>query len=479
MEQFGNPPLRRPLLACCGAVGLLIAVPQVQAADISSPQEAATRPAIKTNRWQEDWSALAEPSLRTHPLDTIKYLPLRRNDARSYLSLGLNWRARLETNDAPAFGTSGSAEDTYLLQRLQVHADLHFNSRWRLFTQIEDVRSVGKQAPSMTDRNPLDLRLAFVSYTAALNGGVLMARVGRQDFAFDQQRFLSLRDGPNVRQSFDAVWLHYERGSWEVSGFLSQPVQYASRESFDDVSNQHLRFHLLRIERHGPGDRSLSAYYARSDADDASYGDETGQERRDSLAMRVAGSAAQWDWDAEGMIQGGDVGNADVHAWAVGTRVGYTFADTTWRPRLGLQMDAASGDSRRDDGRLETFNPLFSNGTYNFSLAGYTGYVNLIHLKPSLTVKPSHDLKVSAALGLLWRQTTADAVYVQPDVAIAGTAGQGRRRTGTYAQLRTDWVLRPNLGAAIELVHYGVEQALRSAGAHDSNYAGAELKFAW
>ena len=38
--------------------------------------EEAKRPEIRTNRWQEDWSALADPALRTEPFDAIKYIPI-------------------------------------------------------------------------------------------------------------------------------------------------------------------------------------------------------------------------------------------------------------------------------------------------------------------------------------------------------------------------------------------------------------------
>ena len=449
-------------------------------ATVQTPEAQPERPSIRSNRWQEDWSALADPALRTQPLDSFKYLPLRRSDPDRYLSFGMTWRDRVETIDAPAFGTRGqTGRDTYLLQRVQVHADVHFNASWRFFAQVEDVRSFGKEHPSATDRNPLDLRLAFLSYAAPLRGGTLMARLGRQDFAFDQQRFLSLRDGPNVRQSFDAAWLHYERGSWEVSGFLSQPVQYDSQEPFDDSSSRHLRFHLLRAERHGPGDHSLSFFYARYDADDAQYHDASGREQRNVLDVRLAGSSAPWDWDVEGVIQGGEVGSAEVRAWALGARAGYTFADGGWTPRVGIQVDAASGDKRTGDARLETFNPLFPNGSYSFSLAGNTGYVNLIQVKPSLTLFPSEGLEVSVALGLLWRHTTADAVYLQPDIPVAGTAGLPDRNTGAYAQFRAEWQLNPNLSTALELVRYDVGDTLRSAGGRNSEYVGVELKFVW
>src|SRR4029077_19968242 len=120
-------------------------------------------------------------------------------------------------------------------------------------------------------------------------------------------------------------------------------------------------------------------------------------------------------------------------------RRGYTFANMNWSPRVGIQLDAASGDGNTRQ-TFGTFNPLFPNGYY-FTLAGYTGYANLIHIKPSLTLAPTSSLKIAFAAAALWRQTTADAVYIQPDVAVPKTAGRPGAYTGSYGQFRLDWTI--------------------------------------
>lgn len=106
----------------------------------------------------------------------------------------------------------------------------------------------------------------------------------------------------------------------------------------------------------------------------------------------------------------------------------------------------ASGDERRDilDG-------------YYITLAGYTGYVNLIHVKPVLRIRPTPKLSLLSAVGLQWRETTADAVYV----------------------LRAKWAITRKLAGAIEVVIFQVGEALRRARGHDVNYLGVELNYGW
>ncbi|MCC8940313.1 alginate export family protein [Bradyrhizobium sp. Arg68] len=438
--------------------------------------ENTARPQIKTNRWQEDWSTLANPAFRTEPFDAIKYIPVMPGDPQTYLSLGMTLRERFESVNAAAFGIGGSKSDNYLIQRLQFHLDFRFAEHWQLFLQGEDDRAFGKNVVTTVDQDPLDVRLAFLAYVNATQAGTFKTRVGRQDFDFDLQRFVSSRDGPNVRQSFDAVWGDWESGPWRFIGFLSQPVQYFLDHPLDDISNSHFRFHTLRVERQVLGTNELSAYYSFYQKDNVRFLDAIGDEKRNAFDVRFAGKSNEVDWDLEAMGQTGVIGGKDIRAWAVGARTGYTFAQLGWQPRVGLQVDAASGDRRPGDNVLGTFNPLFPNGYY-FTLAGFTGYVNLVHVKPSLTVKPVQNLSVMGALGFQWRETTADAIYVQPSIPVAGTAGKGSPWTGAYAQLRVDYQFDAHLKGALEAVHYKIGDTIRQAGGHDSDYLGLELKY--
>jgi hypothetical protein len=55
-----------------------------------------TRPAIAFNRWQEDWSVLADPRTPHEPFDELKYISLSSTDPKAYLSFGADLRERFE-----------------------------------------------------------------------------------------------------------------------------------------------------------------------------------------------------------------------------------------------------------------------------------------------------------------------------------------------------------------------------------------------
>ena len=465
-------------LLLAGAVCLAAHGARAEDDTAPSANPAPERPSIHLNRWQEDWSVLADPELRTEPLDSLKYIPLSSDEPNSYVSLGLNLRERVESTQLAPFGIGNPHTDTYLIQRLEVHADIRPNAHWQIFVQLQDDRAFDKDLITPVDKNPLDLEQAFVTYSNEAGGGQLKVRVGRQQMGFDLQRFIGVRDGPNVRQSFDAVWADWEKSAWRFIGFWSHPVRNVPDTPFDDYSNSGLQYGGFRVERNDVGPGKLSAYYSRYDADGAHYLDGSGNERRDNLDVRYQIARGPVDWDLEVMRETGRVGNERIRTWAVGSAGGYTFEHARWSPRIGLQLDLASGDRRAGDGTIGTFNPLFPNAYY-FTLMSTPTYANLIHLRPSLELRPVQNLKLIARVGLQWRETTEDAVYVIPNRPVPGTAGMPGRWTGIYEQLRAEWQINRNWAAAVEGVQYQVGDAIRRAGGLNANYVNVELRFGW
>jgi len=436
------------------------------------------RPAIDFYRWQEDWSVLADLRIKREPGDELKYIPLWPGDPQSYLSFGITSRQRIETTNAALFGIAGNRSETYLLDRLELHADLHLTDHFRLFAEIESAFAPGLANPNPVDSNPLDMRLLFLDMTGTFLDGEYKLRIGRQEIAFDLQRFVSVRDGPNVRQAYDAVWGDYEKGGWRLTGFLSQPVQYRNEMAFEDYSDKDFTFCGVRLQRVLFEVSKLALSFSDFHQGDVKFPAASGAERRFSWDVHYFGAARGFDWDIEGVTQSGSIGEKRIDAWALGSLAGYSFAEVPWQPRFGLQLDAASGDRGHGNQTFGTFNPLFPNGYY-VTLSGFTGYTNFIHVKPSLSLNPVKNVKVVGSLGELWRQTTRDAVYVQPDVPVPGTAGQSGRRSSTYGQLCIDWDVTRSLSVSLEYDHYEVAEVIRRAGGHDSDYLGVQFSWGW
>jgi Alginate export len=461
------------------AVGVLCAAaPQIASADDQSKISTPQRPPIMFNRWQEDWSVLANPGVAREPFDELKYIPLSSFDPRTYLSFGANTRERFESNNAPNFGTGPNRSQNYVISRNEFHADLRVADQVQAFVQFQADYAPWKTMLTPVDRNRLDLEQAWVALTEPVGGGTLKLRAGRQQFGFDLQRFVAVRDGPNVRQSFDAAWADYENGPWRFITFYSLPVQVRDNTIFDDYSSVTAQtFGMARAEYKFSESLFIAGYYANFTQANARFANASGDERRDIFDVHLNGNANHFDFDLELMGQTGQIGIEPIKAWAVGSLAGYTFADVNLSPRLGIQLDAASGDGN-SKGSFGTFNPLFPNGYY-FTLASYTGYTNLIHVKPSLTLSLSPSLKLMFAAAAQWRQNTADAIYTQPDIPVPNTSGRPGAYTGSYGQVRLDWMIDRATSFAIEAVHFAVGDTLRKTGAHDSNYVGVEIKRGW
>jgi hypothetical protein len=420
---------------------------------------------------------LADPDVPREPLDELKYIPLSSDDARTYMSFGGNIRERFEVNDTN-FGTGANRQDSYLLSRTEAHLDLRIHGQAQVFFQLQSDISPGKQRPAPVDQDRLGIEQGFVAVTEPLEDGVVAIRIGRQENGFDLQRFLSVRDGPNVRQSYDGVSVAYTSGPWRLITLYTHPVQNRNSSLFDDYSSPHLSFGLVRIERQVTSSSSLSGYVGQLRQDDARFPSASGNERRDLVELRYTGVSGRIDWDAEAMSQSGRIGQQAIRAWATGAVVGRTFGSTRFRPRISLQFDAASGDKSSTDNQLDTFNPLFPSGYY-FTTAGYTTYANLVHVKIDVSIDAPANVKLSSGIGVEWRQTIADAIYTLPDVPVPDTVGRGGRYVGTYGQFRAECGLTPHIALALEVVHFSAGATVVSVGGHDTNYFGAEVRYGW
>src|ERR1700744_4421775 len=141
-------------------------------ADDPAPQ----RPAIMFNRWQEDWSVLADPRVPRQPFDEFKYIPLSETDHYTYLSFGADTRERFEENDNAGFGTGANRNQDYVISRNEFHADLRVANQLQAFVQLQSDFAPWKTMLTPVDQKRLDLEQAFIALTEPVDGGTLKLR---------------------------------------------------------------------------------------------------------------------------------------------------------------------------------------------------------------------------------------------------------------------------------------------------------------
>src|SRR5262249_33291794 len=207
--------------------------------------------------------------------------PLSAFDPKTYLSFGGDVRERFEANNAANFGVGANHSQSYVLSRSEAHLDLRVADQLQVFVQLQSDFAPWKTILGPVDRDRLDLEQAFAILTEPIGGGTGKVRLGRQQFAFDLQGFRAVRDGPNLRQSFDAAWGDYEIGPWKFIAFYSRPVQVLDERAFDDYSSNSETFSVARVQRRFSDTTTLSGYYAHFTQNNARYANAFGDEHRE------------------------------------------------------------------------------------------------------------------------------------------------------------------------------------------------------
>ncbi|WP_119688731.1 alginate export family protein [Pseudomonas putida] len=461
--------MTRPLNRWWVPVVLLSIGQCVQAA---SPLEQSRPGRPGAPRWVEDYRFLDAPAKASDPFDGVRY---HRLSESAWLQLGAEARYRADVFNKPFFGLRGLNDDSYLMQRLQAHADLHlFDDAVRTFVQVENTRAFGKDLYSPNDESRNEVRQAFVDFNHDFAQGRYTTRIGRQEMGLGDQAWVTYRDSPNIRLSFDGVRasLNLKDGR-KLDAFAFRPLK-TGEDSWDDGSNNAVKFYGLYGTLPLTAAWNIDLFAFGLETDDRSLAGEAGDEQRYTFGTRVFGrqQALDWSWNLAG--QTGHLGNASIRAWALSSDTGYTFAHA-WQPRLGMRIDAASGDRELGDGKVNTFDPLFPrNGVYGE--ASLTTLSNIIVVGPTFGFSPWRTLRFEPGVFEVWKQRAEDGVYMPGMSMLANTRGTGRH-VGTIYRANTRWLATPNLTLDVDLKYYDVSSAIKDAGGEDSSFISLRATF--
>ncbi|MET0365684.1 MAG: alginate export family protein, partial [Sphingobium sp.] len=408
-------------------------------------REAWQPPTLTTTRYDEDWSVLADPARRSGRwIDDLKYVPLD-DDGSIWVGTGGEIRLRSENYRNAGWGDAPAPDDGYVWARAMPYVDVHAGAV-RAFVQPIVAYAAGvRPAAGPVDRTGVDLLQGFAEVALPLgNDMTLMVRGGRQMLSFGTERLIGTRYGPNVPLAFDGVRADVTKGNLTVRLLAVRPVR-SGTGAFDDATS-HTRG-LWGAYATVPG---FDLYYLGYRNRDAQFGGERGAELRHSIGVRGHGTAGAFEWNVEGVFQFGRFADQRIAAWTLATEVGYRFTHMPMTPRVMARVNMASGDQRRGDGRLGTFNALFPKGKY-FGELSPVGPYNIINANPSVTLALGKGVSLAVAGTAYWRQSRGDGVYDIPGNLLRAPGNATSRFIGKEVEATLSWQATSDLELSTSL----------------------------
>lgn len=371
-----------------------------------------TLPPLQMLRAEEDYRPLGDDQFQPKNFwERIKYLPLSfRKD--HFLSIGGEVRYQYEFFHNNNWGEGIQDPSGWWLQRYMLHTHWQLG-RFRLFAQLQSGLLLGARPdPRGIDQDVLGWHQAFAEYRFLREQKAeLTARLGRQELWYGSRRLVSVREGPNLRQSFDAVRLLYRRAGWQVDAFASYFVDNAFGV-LDNIRLTEERLwgvyavvdYPLKLPFH------TDMYYLGFQSPFREYQEGLVDQTRHSFGIRWWKTEGNFHFNNEAVYQIGSSSVGDIRAYTLSFDVNYQFPALAFRPQVGIKTEIISGDEATGDGRLGTFNALYPRGAY-FGLIALIGPSNLIDVHPSLELHLTKNTALVLDWDVFWRHQTADGVY--------------------------------------------------------------------
>jgi hypothetical protein len=399
-------------------------------------------------REDDDWSFLADPNLRQEFWDPIKYIRLRHGRNDWFLSMGGEAREIWEQIGNDNWGQQPFM-NSYFNERYMLYFDVHYGKHVRSFVEFKSgLNSYRIGGPRPIDEKKLDFQTAFLEVGMENERDWIKFRAGRLEMEYGSGRLIDVREGPNVRLSFDGFKVKAGIGPWQIDGFAVRP-DLDKPGFFDNAPNHAVGFWGVYGVRPLTKTITLDAYYLGLDRKTASFNRGVGHELRHSIGGRLSRPVAQtkpgWDFDDEALWQFGSFRSANIQAWTVASETGYRFPTIPLKPRFSTKADISSGDDPRTN-TLGTFNPLFPKGNYFGVLAtAGPGPINFIDVHPRAEATLPHSVTVSVDWIFQWRESLRDGMYSVPGFLIIPAGRSNARYVGNRPGTEVRWQANQHL----------------------------------
>ncbi len=404
-------------------------------------------PSINYLRAEESYAYLKHRNSDTiyvakDKFDPIKFVSLN-NKKNIWLSFGGQYRTRFEYFNHQ-FLKKTNKSSGYYSHRIALNASLNVTENFRVFSEFYN-GFLSRRGDVFTQEDPLALHQLFIESKVKVKGSSFSLRLGRQEMSYGISRLIGMREGPNIRLTFDAARLKFKKDKTSIDAFYGKEV-LPNIDVFNDKRNEAMDFWGIYSKffiKNGNG--FTDVYYLGLDREQSTYEIGTAEETRHTVGLRMSGkNGRRFFYNTELMYQFGSFGNKSISSFAVELDYHYIFPEKKFDPILGIKLDYITGDKNGNDDQLNTFNSLYTNPTY-FGQSATIAPANLLDIHPSFKLNFTKQISVEMDWDFLWRASSNDGIYSPSGFLLYSGAHNNHRFIGHNPGLNVYWFLSRNL----------------------------------
>jgi hypothetical protein len=383
------------------------------------------------------------------------------------------FRHRFEYRDDFNFNDATFEDDGLNLLRSRLGMKLKWAPYYTLYVQGQDSESfASREAHKGTGFvNRLDLHQLYLQAQSpweVLPGSI---KVGRQELAYGDQRFVGAFDWSNVSRVFDAVkWMYEAKNGFKIDAWFSQvvPVNKSQADSADHSDN----FYGLYTSFIPVKDHTLDTFlFIRHNSNEDLVSERTGVQgelKEYTLGNRLKGKKWNFDYATEYAFQVGSRAHDDIRAFAFHQELGYTLSDLPWLPRVGAEYNHGSGDDDATDGKSENFDNLFPTNHAHYGYMDRASLRNMNNIKVGLDLNPTDKIKMMIAHHWFFLDTNKSAWFDAGGAVIRATGANASTTVGQETDLLLKWQASKRISFLTGYSYFYAGAFLKDTGASDN-----------
>jgi Alginate export len=408
------------------------------------------------------WSQESEVHYIDYPGTVGKVQPLKWDGVPKWATLDVQLRGRLEGQSSYNY-VSGNGR-AYLLTRDYIGLQVRPAPFLTGYIQSIDTHALGlplnEVAANM--RDVFDDRQAYLDFHVK-NVNIF---AGRQELKYGGERLVGISDWTNNSRTWD--------------GFLGR---IGDKNRLEVFSTSVVAVHPTSLDTHGAGLTFHGAVgtigtwvphmaiqpfvYIKSFPRVASQQGIFGTETITTPGVEAAGNfPGGFDFDGLIALQRGSYSNDSVVASAGYIKAGYTSQAAFLKPRLLGEYDYASGNTRKDLTKINTFDQQYPSNHNAFGLTDLFGFQNIKQERINLDLTPHK--RVTVLLQQEWIQVASrfDNIYSGSagTVVKAPTTGLLSDDIGREFDASAKWAINDYVVMNIGVGHFSPGDAMRENG---------------